>query len=72
MIVTELWDRALEVQRELAMRSALRAVRIPDLLVAATAERHRVVVVHYDKDFDLIAEITGQPTEWVVAPGSVA
>jgi predicted nucleic acid-binding protein len=68
----EVWDRVLEVQRELARRSALRAVKIPDLLVAATAERHGVTVVHYDQDFDLIAEITGQPTEWVIPRGSVA
>ena len=67
----EVWDRAIEVQRQLAERSAHRSVKIPDLLLAATAERHAVVVVHYDKDFDVIAEITGQPTEWVVPPGSV-
>lgn len=67
----EVWDRALDVQRELARRGQLRAVKIPDLLVAATAERHGVTVVHYDADFDLIAAVTGQPTEWVVASGSV-
>lgn len=52
----EVWDRLLEVQRELARRSALRAVTIGDLLVAATAERHGLTVVHYDRDFELIAE----------------
>jgi hypothetical protein len=29
-------------------------------------------VLHYDHDFDLIAEITGQPTEWIVAAGAVS
>ena len=52
-------------------RGQMRAVGLPDLLVAAVAERHRVTVLHYDKAFDLIAAVTGQPTTWVVAPGSV-
>jgi len=49
----------------------MRAVGLPDLLVAAVAERHRVTVLHYDRDYDLITAVTGQPTSWVVAPGSV-
>jgi predicted nucleic acid-binding protein len=67
----EVWAFVLDVQRELARRGALRAVGIPDLLVAATAHRHSIVLVHYDHDFDLIAEITQQPMEWVVPPGTV-
>jgi len=35
------------------------------------AEVEGLTVLHYDGDFDLIAGITGQPTEWVVAAGSV-
>lgn len=45
-------------------------VPMPDLLIAATAERHDVTVLHYDADFDLIAEVTGQLTRWVVPRGS--
>jgi len=41
-----------------------------DLLIAATAERHQATVLHYDGDFDMIASITGQPTQWVVPPGT--
>lgn len=67
----DIWDRALEVQRALSGRAALRAVKFPDLLIAATAERHDLTVVHYDRDYDLIATITNQPTEWVVPPGSL-
>ena len=67
----EVWDRALEVQQELSRTGRLRSAKIPDLLVAATAERHGVTVVHYDTDFDRIAEITGQPAEWVVPAGTV-
>lgn len=65
------WLRAIEVQRELARRSRLRAVGIADLLLAATAERHRVTLLHYDRDFDVVADITGQPMRWIGAAGSV-
>ena len=40
-----------------------RAPSIPDLLVAATAEKAGLTVLAVDKDFDLIAEITGQAVE---------
>jgi predicted nucleic acid-binding protein len=36
---------------------------VPDLLVAAIAERAGLVVLHQDEDFELIAQITGQPAE---------
>ncbi|MDQ3152248.1 MAG: PIN domain nuclease [Actinomycetota bacterium] len=65
----EVWDRALDVQRSLAVRSMTRAVGIPDLIVAAVAEHHDVAVLHYDSDFDHIAAITGQSMHWVVPPG---
>ncbi|HEY3758527.1 MAG TPA: PIN domain nuclease [Solirubrobacteraceae bacterium] len=65
-------ERALEVQGRLAKRSQHRAVPLPDLLVAACAESAGLVVLHYDVDYERIAEITGQPTQWVVARGSVA
>jgi predicted nucleic acid-binding protein len=56
-------DRAVEVQAALADRGHHRAPSIPDLLIAATAELALLTVLHVDKDFDLIAELTGQPTE---------
>jgi predicted nucleic acid-binding protein len=56
-------DRAIEAQLLLADRGQHRAPAIPDLLVAATAELAGLVVLHDDKDFELIAELTGQPTE---------
>ena len=68
----EVWDRALEVQRELASRSMTRAVGMADLLVAAVAELHRVVVLHYDADFDHVGAVTGQPVEWVVPRGAAS
>ena len=56
-------DRAFEVQMLLADRGQHRAPSIPDLLIAATAEMAGLTVLAVDKDFDLIAEITGQPVE---------
>jgi predicted nucleic acid-binding protein len=59
---------ALELQRALA-RTGQHRRPIPDLLIAATAVVHGATVLHYDKDFDLIAEATGQPTQWIVPRG---
>lgn len=56
-------DRAVEVLTLLADRGQHRAPSIPDLLIAATAELAGLIVLHVDKDFELIAEITGQPLE---------
>lgn len=58
-------DRAVAVQLLLAERGQHRAPSIPDLIVAATAELARLTVLHVDKDFDLISEVTGQPMEWL-------
>lgn len=56
-------DRAVEVQAALGDRGQHRAASIPDLLIAATAEVAQLTVLHDDKDFELIAEVTGQPVE---------
>ena len=58
-------QRAVEVQGILAGLGKHRAPSIPDLLIAATAELAGLTVLHVDKDFDLIAEVTDQPTEWL-------
>lgn len=62
--------RAKQVQRHLASMSQ-RGRKIPDLLVAAAAEATGLLVLHYDHDFDVIAEATGQRCEWVVPAGSI-
>jgi predicted nucleic acid-binding protein len=67
----EIWERAVQIQAALASRGAHRAASISDLLVAATAERHALTVLHYDGDYDLIASVTSQATQWVVPRGSV-
>lgn len=65
------FDRATEVMGLLAQRGHQRAVGLPDLLLAAVAERAGVTLLHYDADFDLVASATGQATEWVVPRGTV-
>jgi predicted nucleic acid-binding protein len=52
--------RAVEVLRRLAELGQHRAPSIPDLLIAAAAETARLTVLHVDKDFELIAGLTGQ------------
>lgn len=59
-------DRAFEVQMLLADRGQHRAPSIPDLLIAATAEKAGLTVLAFDKDFDLIAQVTGQSVEMLV------
>jgi predicted nucleic acid-binding protein len=64
-------DRALAVHRMLAEHSQHRHFRLPDLIIAATAEEHGATVLHYDADYDRIAAVTGQPAEWVAPRGSL-
>ncbi|MDX6355504.1 MAG: hypothetical protein QOF98_2407 [Streptomyces sp.] len=66
----EAWDRALEVQARLVSVGNWRALSVCDLIIAATAERAGATVLHYDRDYDMIAEVTGQPTQWVVPAGT--
>ena len=65
--------RAVEVQRQLAHVGGLhhRSVKIADLVIAASAEAAGDVVWHYDADFDRIAAVTGQQTEWIAPRGSL-
>jgi predicted nucleic acid-binding protein len=65
-----IFDRAIEVQGKLA-RSGMHRLPIPDFLIAAAAEAAGLIVLHYDADFDTIASVTRQPTEWVVPRGSL-
>jgi predicted nucleic acid-binding protein len=63
-------SRAVEVQDELADSGQHRGAKIADLLIAAAAEHAGLVILHYDRDFDLIASVTRQPVEWVVPAGT--
>jgi predicted nucleic acid-binding protein len=66
------WRRALDVQGMLWRGGRVRAVGLPDLLIAAVAEREHVTLLHYDSGYDLIAEVTGQQMQWVVPRGTAS
>ena len=65
------WDRAVAVWRELVARGRHRQARQTDLVVAATAELAGVGVCHYDRHFEVIAEVTGQPVRTIAPLGSL-
>lgn len=62
---------AERAQALLAERSQHRGPAPVDLLVAATAEAYGVTLLHYDRHFDAIAGVTGQPMEWLAPRGSL-
>ena len=64
------FDRARQVQRKLA-DDGLKGRKVPDLLIAAVAETSSLTVLHYDADFDHIAAVTGQATQWIVERGTI-
>jgi predicted nucleic acid-binding protein len=64
------FNRAGQVQERLAA-SGLKGRKVPDLLIAAAAEAHSLILIHYDADFDHISAITGQPSEWILPRGAV-
>lgn len=65
-----MFQRAIDVQGLLTERGQHR-IPLPDLIVAAVAEQAGMVLLHYDRDFDRIAAVTGQAVEWVVPRGTV-
>ena len=63
-------QRALATQAGLARRSQHRALSLVNALVTASAEARALTILHYDADFELVAEITGQPHHWIVPRGT--
>ena len=64
------FTRARQVQRLLVVHG-LKGRKVPDLLIAAVGEGAARTVLHYDADFDHIASVTGQATEWIVPQGTI-
>ena len=64
--------RALDAQRHL-VRSGHHRIPPADLLLAALAERHQLGILHYDRDYDLIAARTDLlfASEWLAPAGSL-
>ena len=69
-ITPEVMAGAIELQHALARRGHHR-IPIPDVVISAAAHAAGLVVLHYDSDFELIAEVGGAAHEWVVARGSL-
>jgi predicted nucleic acid-binding protein len=63
--------RALEMQDALAQRGHHRAASLPDLIIAAVAERNGFTLLHYDADFDHIVSVSRLQAEWVAERGSL-
>jgi predicted nucleic acid-binding protein len=72
-ITRSVTNAALSAQRRLAQRRppAHRGIKRPDLLIAAAAEDGAVGVLHYDHDFDRMAEVLSFESRWVAEPGSL-
>ena len=64
-------DRALQVAGMLARSGHHRGVKPADLVIAAAAEAAGLCVLHYDADYEGIAGVTGQPTEWIAPSGTL-
>jgi predicted nucleic acid-binding protein len=65
------FGRVEDVLAMLAKKGHHRAVSLPDLLIAAVAERAGLTVLHYDADFEIVAAVTEQLVEWVAPQGSL-
>ena len=63
--------RAVQVAGLLAQAGHHRGAKPVDLVIAAAAESSNLVVLHYDHDYDRIAAVTNQPTEWIAIPGTL-
>ena len=63
-------QRTREIHAELSANRQHRAVSLVDALVAAIAEARGLTILHYDADFELVADITGQSHQWIVQRGT--
>lgn len=72
-IGSRVWRRATDVLHALAEAGPLhhRSVPLPDLVIAAAAELAELPVLHYDRHFETIAEVTGQPIRALAPLGSL-
>ncbi|WP_336087787.1 PIN domain-containing protein [Nocardia sp. SSK8] len=67
----EHWQSAFAIQRELARSGRHRAVGIHDLLAAVLAVEHRLVLFHYDADFETVASVLDLNHRWVAPRGTI-
>lgn len=65
------WKRVSELQLRLGDAGCHRSAGVVDLLVAVTAQHHRLTVLHYDRDFETLSRCTDLKTRWIADPGSI-
>lgn len=70
-VTTEVMERSLGLAVQMAEAGIHRHAKPMDLVIASAAAASGLTVLHYDRDFDHIATVTGQPTEWVSPPGTL-
>ena len=70
-ITSDVLHRALQIAGAMAASGLHRGAKPVDLVMAAAAESAGLAVLHYDDDYDRIASVTRQPTEWVAPAGSL-
>lgn len=70
-ITSDVLHRALQIAGAMAASGLHRGAKPVDLVIAAAAEAAGLAVLHYDDDYDRIASVTRQPTEWVAPAGSL-
>ncbi len=72
-IDTDVEQAALAAQRDLARRGHHRSASPSDLLVAACAHINRAGVLHYDRDYDIVAELTvlSFDSRWLAPAGTL-
>ncbi|MBF6133860.1 PIN domain nuclease [Nocardia otitidiscaviarum] len=71
VVPDDVWPRAHRLQQSLTESGEHRSAGVVDLLVSVTAADHGLTLLHYDRDFDTVAKLTGQATQWISPPGSV-
>jgi predicted nucleic acid-binding protein len=71
-LTPEIIDLALTgLTRMLAEPHDIKQTPIPDALLAATAEAAGIGVLHYDSDFDTLAQFFNIKSVWVAPRGSI-
>ena len=72
-ITRSVTNAALAAHRSLAHRHPRfhRSVKLPDLLLAAASADAGIGVLHYDADFDTLAEVLEFESRWIARPGSL-
>lgn len=70
-VTPEVATRSRDLQLALTRRGYHRAASPVDLITAAAAAEYGAIVLHYDRDYDLIADVGGPRCEWVAPAGTL-